>query len=158
MERLMTNAGVIITRLSPEHMFCLYCCYFRNCGEHMSTVDCCSLHAIPMINLPFPSLFVYVKLLGKHRHTHTNKTKQAHVHLLTLILLQKQNKITYFSYFVPQGCVKFYGHKKVTIIFIKPITKCIATYAFKGIVYFISTSKLIFSLLSKLYFHFFIIT
>lgn len=73
-ERLMTSAGVIITRFSPEHMFCLYCCYFRNCGEHMSTVDCCSLHAIPMINLPFPSLFVYVKLLGKH--THTNTTKQ----------------------------------------------------------------------------------
>lgn len=122
----VTNSEVIITRLSPQHVFCLYCSYFRNRGEHMSTMDCGSLHAIPMINLPFPSLFVYVKLLKKNIHIHT--IKQVHIHVLHWsFYTRKQSHVSYIVF--PQDCVKFSDHKNVMIIFIKPITKCIAICA-----------------------------
>lgn len=88
-ERLRKNSGIKITRLSLQHMFCLHCCYFRHCGEHMGAVDRSSFHAIPMVDLPLPGLFVYVKLLTQEK-THTR--------LLMLSLLHQQNKITYSSY------------------------------------------------------------
>lgn len=103
--RLVTNSGIIITRFSLQHVFCLYCCNFRNCGENMSTVDGRALHAIPVINLPFPSLFVYVKLWKQNKHTHVDMclhqffyTGKAKPHISHTVF--------------PYGYVEFYDHKK----------------------------------------------
>lgn len=102
MERSVTNWGVNITRLPLQHVFCLYCCYFRNRGEHVRTMDGGPLHAVPVVDLPFPSLFVYVKLFKtKHKHTsicvhwffHTSKTKSHIFHIV-----------------FPKSRVKFYAH------------------------------------------------
>ena len=99
-ERLVAKSGIIITRLSLQHMFCLYCCYFGNCGEHMSTMDRSALHAVPVVNLPLSSLFVYVKLL-KQNNTHTHICVYLHQSCYT-------SKIkSYVSHIVfPQDCMK----------------------------------------------------
>lgn len=102
--------GANITRLSLQHVLCLYGCYFGNGGEHMRTVDRGPLHAVPVVNLPFPSLFVYVKLVRtKHRHMyicvhwffHTSKTKSHIFHIV-----------------FPKSRGKCYAHTKVMAIFI----------------------------------------
>lgn len=109
-ERAVTNGGVNVTRLSLQHVLRLHCCDFRNRGEHVRTVDRGPLHAVPVVNLPFSGLFVYVKLfktkhkltdIGTHWFSHTSKTKSHIVYIVS-----------------PKSRVKFDAHIKVMKIFI----------------------------------------
>jgi len=59
----VANPASVITRLPLQHVLRLDGCDFWHCGKHVRTVHGSPLHAVAVINLPLPGLFVYVELL-----------------------------------------------------------------------------------------------
>lgn len=53
-----------------QHVIGLHGSDLRYSGERVSTVDSCAFQTVAVVDLPLPSLLVYVELRENHRERH----------------------------------------------------------------------------------------